>query len=217
MPAFARWPGKVAPGQIISTVAATYDIFPTVASLAGASLPEDRIYDGRDLSPVLFDNASTTIHDCLFHYKGVGEWGSDKPGLWAVRCGPYKMHFVISKYPASVHYMSEGVIQDPPLLFQIEADPSEQYPLDSKTAEYQHANATIHAAILAHVKGLEPVENQIALGNNNDYAVCGCPTKAGFVESTESLGASLALGSLPNCTCDPNNYHLFVCQGRTGL
>lgn len=89
-PAIVRWPGKIMP-RITPTVAATYDIFPTVLSLAGISQPADRIIDGRDLSPVLFSGAPTQ-HDCLFIYKGTPGLRCPAshpncPGLWAVRCG----------------------------------------------------------------------------------------------------------------------------------
>jgi fermentation-respiration switch protein FrsA (DUF1100 family) len=89
-----RWTGKVAPNQISPAVVATYDIFSTLLALAGVDAPTDRVIDGRDLSPMLFHHttadgvvppASTVrptseVHDCLFHYKGAGDWGSAKPG-----------------------------------------------------------------------------------------------------------------------------------------
>lgn len=94
MPAFVHWPGRIRAG-LTPEVAATYDIFPTVSQIVGVPLPTDRIYDGKDLSPVLFRNG-TSPHDCIFIYKGTPGAQcpiehQDCPGLWAVRCGPYKM------------------------------------------------------------------------------------------------------------------------------
>ena len=64
----------------------------------GAKLPQDRIYDGKDISDVLFHNG-TSPHECLFIYKGSPNYNCPQgmntcPGLWAVRCGVYKMQCV---------------------------------------------------------------------------------------------------------------------------
>merc|ERR1712083_1219268 len=86
-------------GSISTELATTYDIFPTVAALAGADVPSDRPIDGKDLSGVLL-RGEQSLHDCLFHYKGVPSTGfppatdDPQPGLWAVRCGAYKAHYV---------------------------------------------------------------------------------------------------------------------------
>lgn len=93
-PAFAHWPGRI-PASVSDEVVTTYDILPTVASIVGADLPQDRIYDGMDISDVLFKNG-TSPHNCLFIYKGSTNYGCPSgmktcPGLWAVRCGVYKM------------------------------------------------------------------------------------------------------------------------------
>jgi arylsulfatase A len=47
-------------------IVATYDLFPTVLSLAGVPLATDRIFDGIDISPVLF-GTSDTAHECIMH------------------------------------------------------------------------------------------------------------------------------------------------------
>ncbi len=57
MPAIANWPGVLKPGETRSQPAASMDLLPTVAGLCGAAVPSDRIIDGRDIWPVLADNA----------------------------------------------------------------------------------------------------------------------------------------------------------------
>lgn len=183
---------------------ATYDIFPTILTLAGAKVPTDRVIDRRDMSPVLFDGQMKSQHDCLFHYKGSGKWGSKQPGLWAVRCGKYKIHYVITSKPANVRYLAPGVVQDPPLIYHIERDISEQYPLKPESAEYIAANKVFVAAVAAHVAELEksPVPNQMGKGGSNDLVVCGCP------QSQQKYP------KYPNCTCSPENFadSVFVCR-----
>ncbi|HMJ60822.1 MAG TPA: sulfatase-like hydrolase/transferase [Bryobacteraceae bacterium] len=56
VPALVNWPGHL-PGRRIDPIVMTADILPTVAQLAGAKLPDDRTFDGRDIWPVLTGNA----------------------------------------------------------------------------------------------------------------------------------------------------------------
>ena len=60
-------------------LATTMDFVPTVMALAGASLPSDRTFDGLDLAPVLFRNA-TVLHDNLFFSVGGEVYNTDLPG-----------------------------------------------------------------------------------------------------------------------------------------
>jgi arylsulfatase A-like enzyme len=53
VPAIAFWPGKIQPGTT-DALAYLADIFPTFASVGGATLP-DKELDGYDLSPILFE------------------------------------------------------------------------------------------------------------------------------------------------------------------
>ena len=75
--------------------------------------------DGRDISPLLFENASVRDAE-LFYYFG--------DQLWALRRGPWKMHLNTTS-PASVATWGNWPIEehDPPLLFNVEHNPSEQH------------------------------------------------------------------------------------------
>lgn len=53
VPAIIRWPGHVAPGMVSDAPVSGCDLTPTLASLAGVPLPEDRPYDGEDISALL--------------------------------------------------------------------------------------------------------------------------------------------------------------------
>jgi arylsulfatase A len=66
-------------------VAATIDLLPTIAKLAGAPLPERKI-DGKDIWPLLSGQAGAkTPHEAYYFY-----WGRE---LQAVRSGKWKLHF----------------------------------------------------------------------------------------------------------------------------
>lgn len=53
VPHFWMWPGHFAAGQDIDRIASPIDVAPTLAALCGLTLPDDRVIDGIDLSPLL--------------------------------------------------------------------------------------------------------------------------------------------------------------------
>jgi hypothetical protein len=46
-----------------------------------------------------------------------------------VRCAAYKTHFVATNVSCTVHYMPPGIFQQQPLIYRIDEDPSERFPL----------------------------------------------------------------------------------------
>jgi arylsulfatase A-like enzyme len=57
VPALVNWPGHLPGGRHIDQIVMTADILPTVAHLGGAKLPDDRTFDGRNIWPVLTEDA----------------------------------------------------------------------------------------------------------------------------------------------------------------
>jgi hypothetical protein len=53
IPGFWHWPGTIEPGLVIHEVSQNFDLFATVAALAGGTPPRDRYMDGLDFSPLL--------------------------------------------------------------------------------------------------------------------------------------------------------------------
>jgi arylsulfatase A-like enzyme len=85
VPFVARWPGRIPKGARISEPAMTIDVLPTVARLAGATVPQDRILDGKDVWPLLSAaGGASSPHEVLYFY-----WGQE---LHAVRSGRWKLH-----------------------------------------------------------------------------------------------------------------------------
>ena len=81
VPMIARWPGRVAAGVESDVVSAFWDMFPTVAELAGQTPSGKR--DGLSLLPTLTGEGTQVPHDYLyweFHEKGgrvaarKGDW-----------------------------------------------------------------------------------------------------------------------------------------------
>jgi arylsulfatase len=84
VPMIARWPGRVPAGTSCSRIAATVDILPTLAGLAGAALPQRKI-DGVDIFPLLRGDAAANPRERYWYYYGQT--------LCAVREGKWKLQF----------------------------------------------------------------------------------------------------------------------------
>jgi arylsulfatase A-like enzyme len=72
VPCFWRWPGHIAPPQNCDALTAHIDIFPTLAQLSGARIPESIKLDGRSLVPLLMQPRSEWPDRFLFTH--VGRW-----------------------------------------------------------------------------------------------------------------------------------------------
>lgn len=83
IPAIIRWTGTLPTGEC-NTLLSSLDLFPTIAALAGAKLPDDRVYDGGNILPILKEGEGETMHDFYYYYNGMN--------LQAVRRGPWKLH-----------------------------------------------------------------------------------------------------------------------------
>ena len=77
VPMFVYWPGRLEPGEA-KQLAAHIDIYPTVAELAGASIPDSVKLDGRSLLPI-YRNKNADWAD-RFLFTHVGRWEKGKAG-----------------------------------------------------------------------------------------------------------------------------------------
>jgi arylsulfatase A-like enzyme len=84
-PFIARWTGRIPAGKECAEPAMTIDLLPTFARLAGATVPSERIIDGKDIWPLLAGEAGAkSPHESLYFY-----WTEE---LHAVRSGKWKLH-----------------------------------------------------------------------------------------------------------------------------
>jgi arylsulfatase A-like enzyme len=138
VPTIFSWPGRIQSG-VTSAVAHAMDLFPTALALAGAQLPQDRVYDGVDLRPLLFGQKAPTERP-FFYYRGAQ--------LSGCRLGNYKAHFVTQ----SGYGPDKPEVHEPPLLYDLAVDPGEQYSIASEKPEILES---IAAAVAAHRANLE--------------------------------------------------------------
>ena len=84
VPTIVRWPATVPAGSVNKQPATIMDLLPTFAKLGGGKLPNDRVIDGKDISPLLRGEPSAeSPHEAIFHYSFVH--------LQAVRSGKWKL------------------------------------------------------------------------------------------------------------------------------
>lgn len=88
VPFIIKAPGKVPAGTTCDLVTAGIDLMPTIAKLAGAKLPDDRVLDGIDISEI-FHGTQKRLDRPYFFYQ--------HQSLRAVRQGDWKLHLVHSK------------------------------------------------------------------------------------------------------------------------
>jgi arylsulfatase A-like enzyme len=149
VPFIARWPGKISAGRVSQEVCASIDIFPTVAELASAPLPTDRVIDGKDIFPLMTSERAKSPHEAIYAMSG--------DQLHIIRSGKWKLHVrspgpenrymkdaskwvdprgpdgvtIIAPYEQARPDQYPGVLTgDKPkdmMLFDLERDPSEQH------------------------------------------------------------------------------------------
>jgi arylsulfatase A len=146
-PTIFYWPGKIKPG-VIMEMGTTMDLLPTFCHLAKLKLPGDRIYDGYDISPVIFGTGPDP-REVVYYYGGGAQ-------IYAIRKGAYKAHFIVQ--PESGGTFETKIVQDSPLLYNLNVDPSEKYNI---ATEHPEIVADLKKILETHQATLIPVENQL--------------------------------------------------------
>lgn len=145
-------PGNIKPG-LVTGIGTTMDLFTTFSTLAGVAIPDDRVIDGIDISATLFENAPSPRNE-MFYYRG--DW------LYAVRVGDYKVHFITQEA-----YEPEVTRHDPPLLYNVNVDPSEQFDI---AADYPEVIEQINEVVKKHneklIKGPDMLKEREIAGTN---------------------------------------------------
>lgn len=145
VPAIFWWPGQIEP-EVISDIGSTLDLLPTIADLAGTPLPDDRIYDGYDLSSVLRSGEDSPREE-MFFYHGTRVFGARK--------GNYKLYFYKNN---PMGYPEELERLEPPQLFNLQHDPSERFNI---AEEYPAIVEEIEQMVGNHKGTVVPVDSEL--------------------------------------------------------
>lgn len=93
VPFIMYWKGKIKSASVVDVPVNAMDLFPTLSEIINAPLPNDRIYDGISLMPLLSGKALVRSNNEPFYYYN-GE------NLQAIRMGDWKLHL-----PRQFHQM----------------------------------------------------------------------------------------------------------------
>ena len=134
VPCIIRAPGKVPEGKTSDKVLATIDLLPTIANIAGANLPNDRVIDGLDISK-LIHGKSTELERPFFYYQ--------HNELRAVRKGKWKLHLPHQPESGTVGYKSwprhsapeDRILFSKHVLYNLENDIGESINVAAKNPE----------------------------------------------------------------------------------
>jgi arylsulfatase A-like enzyme len=189
MPALVRWPGHVAASTETMQMVSTLDVLPTVLSIVGSKIPDE--VDGKDITHVLTGKYGTVDEEqrVLFFWRDGFRDGALPPpygrmDVAAAKLGRFKAWF----WTKSAHYnMDEEVHHDPPLLFDVLADPAEAFQLN--TEDHQDIIDQIVMLVAQHKKSIDWTYPW-ALPTDSKYIPCydpstGCRTTPEVYQDTE--------------------------------
>ena len=118
VPAIIHWPDSKINGSVNSELISALDLFPTFATLSGATLPEDLTLDGADLSDFLKGNTPHSKDNYFYYFRGdVAEAVRDKK--WKLRLSPF------DEFSGEMASASDTRVQ--PELYNLKDDPSERF------------------------------------------------------------------------------------------
>lgn len=161
VPFIARWPGRIPAGQVSKQMTNTTDIFATLASIVGVSLPDDVATDSFDMLPALLgrQDESRSIRPHLLTQSFRGEF--------QIRQGPWK--YLDHPGSGGNHY-DRGMLQAyaipdtapdaPGQLYNLDSDPGETTNLyfteEAKRKELQSLLQELKASGRSAPKGRQP-------------------------------------------------------------
>ncbi len=126
-PFLVRWPGRIEAGAVHNEIMHVTDLYPTLAHIAGAELPTDRIIDGLDQFDFLTGRAKHSPREGFPVYNG--------DVLMAYKWRNWKLHFMTQATMRS-NIERPGM----PRLFNLLTDPKEEYDLIEKGGEWGEKN-----------------------------------------------------------------------------
>jgi arylsulfatase len=117
VPFLIRWPGKVPARSVSNEIVHEMDLFPTLASLAGAKIPSERVIDGIDQSDFLLGKQKESKRESVIIYVG--------DDIYGVKWRNYKM--VTRELDSGFGIPTKNY--SIPLFYNLYLDPKEQFPM----------------------------------------------------------------------------------------
>jgi arylsulfatase A-like enzyme len=121
VPMTLRWPGVVPAGGVFAEPVSLMDVFATAAAAAGCPLPDDRLFDGRDLRPYVTGARNEAPHTALYwralYSKALrlGDWKlvlNERKGtvvLYDLSTDPGERRNLAPQYPEVIRELQEAL------------------------------------------------------------------------------------------------------------
>jgi arylsulfatase len=130
-PCIMRWPGKIPAGTVCNKIAATIDLFPTIAKICGASVPDHKI-DGVNILPLLLNETRANPRDELVYYYHTNSLEGIRKGEWKL-VFPHPSQTYKLDVPGKDGFPGKtSHIQVPMALYNLRTDPGETEDLQTQ-------------------------------------------------------------------------------------
>ncbi len=111
-PFIVKWPGHVPPNSTCDQPTIHVDLFPTLADLAAAKLPEDHLLDGESLVPLFRNSGASLKRDAIYqHFPGI--WVlEERLADYARRLDPIRrleIDGVFRRWPLELYNLREDI------------------------------------------------------------------------------------------------------------
>ena len=114
VPYLMRWPGKIPAGRVSNEIVHVADLLPTLAGVAGYSVPDDRIVDGVNQLDFFLGKQDHSNREGFIIYNGDDVYG--------YKWRNWKMHLIELE-----HMNAEPRQLNVPRVYNLISDPKEQY------------------------------------------------------------------------------------------
>jgi len=123
VPFIASWPGHIKPNQHAGLMT-HYDVYATLAAIVGVEIPNGQAIDSLDMSDVWLTGAKSHRQRHVYYFREA----------MAYRSGEFKIHLKTRERTREPETgkREPSVIQDPPLLFDLQRDLRERRDLHAR-------------------------------------------------------------------------------------
>lgn len=121
IPAIMRWPAKISAHSKSDALVTIMDLYPTIAKIVGADLPEDRVIDGENILSILSGETDRSPHKIYYYYR-LGNLQAIRIENWKLQLKGKRKDYnnVYYDYSDAFTYFQREA------LFNLETDPGEQ-------------------------------------------------------------------------------------------
>jgi len=156
VPFIVRWPGNVPAGSVSNEIVHEMDLLPTLAAIAGGSIPEDRIIDGVNQVDFIKGDTQISPRESVIVYVGAD--------LFGVKWHNWKAAFKEN----DVGYGSPVKDFPTPVIYDLINDPREERPISRAVESNSWVGGPVMQALNAHLQTLVD-EPPIATGTADPY------------------------------------------------